>query len=230
MVQWICLWEPPGTDLVHSGCSKYLEAYDCKLRREILFQVFPHCLPSDNPQQAESSSGVGPGGNLNCIHGKAGGGKEERESDKGYHALFSVSSHHAIDVALVKFPCGQSETEEKRTAQETVETITGQIWAACRGVAQTVSDLQTTTGVKDKTAQFWIDQVLGQSSNQITRRVTDSTTRDSRLNDRSCAKEQKQQIRDTLKTQIQQETYDWLLTQPKGKWDELPEQSRASHA
>ena len=59
-------------------------------------------------------------------------------------------------------------------------------------------DLQTATGVKDKTAQFWIDQALGRSLSQITKRVTDSTTRDSRLNNRSCTKEQKQQIRDTL--------------------------------
>lgn len=87
---------------VCSGRDKYLEAYNCKLRREILFRIFPHCLPSDNPQQAESSSGVGPGGNLNCIHGKAGGGKEERESDEGYHALFSVSSHH-VEATLIKF-------------------------------------------------------------------------------------------------------------------------------
>ena len=145
------------------------------------------------------------------------------------HALFSVSSH-AIDVASTTFLCDQSETEEKRTAQETAKTITSQIWLACRGVAQPVSDLQTTTGIKDKTAQFWIDQALARSSNEITKRVTDSTTRDSRLNNRSCAKEQKQQIQDTLKSQIQRETYDWLLTQPEEKWDKLPEQSRASHA
>jgi len=91
MVYSIYPQKSPDADAVYSGRNNYLEAYDCKLRREILFRVFPHCLPSDNPQQAESSSGVGPGGNLNCIQGKAGGGKEERESDNGYHALFSVS-------------------------------------------------------------------------------------------------------------------------------------------
>jgi hypothetical protein len=73
-----------GTDVVFSGRDKYLEAYDCKLKQKILFRIFPHCLPADNPQQAESSSGVGPGGNRNCIRGKVGGGKEERESDDGY--------------------------------------------------------------------------------------------------------------------------------------------------
>ena len=77
--------------LVYSGRDKYLEAYDCKLKQEILFRIFPHCLPSDNPQQAESASGVGPSGNRNCIRGKAGGSKEEQERNDGYHALFSVS-------------------------------------------------------------------------------------------------------------------------------------------
>jgi len=74
-----------------SGRDKLLGAYDSKLKREILFRIFPHCLPSDNPQQAENSSGVGPGGNRNCIRGKGGGNREEKESNEGYHALFSVS-------------------------------------------------------------------------------------------------------------------------------------------
>jgi hypothetical protein len=96
-------------------------------------------------------------------------------------------------------------------------------------VAQPVSDLQTDTGIKDKMAQFWIDQVLERSSSLITARVTDSTTRDPRLNDHSY-QEEKQAIQDSLKCQIQEETNDWLITQPKEKWDELPEQSHVSHA
>jgi len=84
---------PSDSDVIYSGRDKFLKAYDCKLKQEILFRTFPHCLPSDNPQQAESSSGVGPGENLNCIRGKAGGKKEESESDSGYHALFSVSAY-----------------------------------------------------------------------------------------------------------------------------------------
>ena len=120
MAWCICLWESPCTDPVYSGHNKYLEAYDCKLRREILFRIYPHCLPSDNPQQAESSSGVGPGGNLNCVHGKAGGGKEERESDKGYLALFSVRSHHVFDMGQlnsVRSVRGRGETNGTRDRQ-----------------------------------------------------------------------------------------------------------------
>ena len=92
----------PDTDTVCSSRDKYLEAYDCKLKQTILFQTLPHCLPSDNPQQAKSSSGVGPGGNRNCICGELGGGKEERESDDGYHALFSVGLHFHIGAMPIK--------------------------------------------------------------------------------------------------------------------------------
>ena len=219
----------PCAEVVCSSRNKFTEAYDCKLKQDILFQIFPHCLPSDNPQQAESSSVIGPGGKRNCIRGKAGGGKEERESDEGYHALFSVSFCYVIDMALIEIRCDQPD-EEKRTVQDTVNTITQQLWLSCRGVAQPVSDLQTETGIKDKTAQFWIDQTLERLSSQVTSRVTDSTTRDSRLGSNTHSTEQKREIRNLLKSQIQEETYNWLLTQPKEKWDKLPEQSRASHS
>jgi len=129
----------------------------------------------------------------------------------------------------IELPHNQPD-KEKRTVQETVDTITSQLQMACRGVAQTVSDLQTDTGIKDKMAQFWINQVLERSSNLVSGRVTDSTTRDPRLNDRSCSTEQKKGIRDSLKSQIQQETYEWLITQPSKKWDELPRESCASHS
>jgi hypothetical protein len=77
-----------------SGHEKYISAYDCQLKREILFRIFPHHLPADNPQQAESSSGIGGNGNLNCIRDKSGGTKEQKESNEGYHALFLVSNLH----------------------------------------------------------------------------------------------------------------------------------------
>ncbi|KAJ6552710.1 hypothetical protein B0H10DRAFT_1659115, partial [Mycena sp. CBHHK59/15] len=36
------------------GSDKYHNVYDCKLEQDILFRVFAHVLPADNPQQAES--------------------------------------------------------------------------------------------------------------------------------------------------------------------------------
>jgi hypothetical protein len=116
MVWDIYFWIPPDAEVGFSGRDKYLRAYDCKLKQEILFRVFPHCLPSDNPQQAESSSGVGPGGNRNCIRGKVGGGKEEQETDDGYHALFSVSPSYVINVVSAEM-CTISQT--RRNGQYT---------------------------------------------------------------------------------------------------------------
>ena len=118
MVRHISLRILSDAEVIYSGRDKYHKAYDCKLKQEILFRIFPHCLPSDNPQQAESSSGVGAGGNRNCIRGKAGGSKEERESDDGYHALFSVSSHCVINVASTDrnpaWSAGHGETDNAR--------------------------------------------------------------------------------------------------------------------
>ena len=76
-----------------SGREKYILAYNCQLEHKILFYIFPHHLPADNPQQVESALGIGANGNLNCIWDKSGGTKEQKESDAGYHALFVVSNH-----------------------------------------------------------------------------------------------------------------------------------------
>ena len=59
-------------------------------------------------------------------------------------------------------------------------------------------------------------------------RVTNSTTRDPGLNGHAYSAEQKKVIQDVLKSQVQEEIYGWLLTQPKEKWDKLPEQSGMS--
>ena len=72
--------------------------------------------------------------------------------------------------------------------------------------------------------------MLKRSSEQVTERVVDSTTRDPRLNSRSCPTDQKELIRKELRSKIQEETYCWLLTQPRKKWNELPVDSRESSA
>lgn len=70
--------------------EKYHEAYDCRLEQEILFRIFAHVLPADNPQQAESASNAGVHSNSWCRYGNAGGTSAERETDDGYRALFKV--------------------------------------------------------------------------------------------------------------------------------------------
>ena len=101
---------------------------------------------------------------------------------------------------------------------------------ACCGVALRVSDLQTETGIKDKTAQFWIDQALKRSSELTATRVTNSTTRDPRLNGSRCPTEEKQAIRKVLKDRIKEETFNWLVSQPKERWEKFPEDSRTSYS
>ena len=54
-----------------------------------------------------------------------------------------------------------------RTVPETVQIIKRQIYLACEGVACRVSELQTETGVKDRTAQYWIDRALERSSELV---------------------------------------------------------------
>ncbi|KAF7371507.1 hypothetical protein MVEN_00005500 [Mycena venus] len=53
--------------------DKYHEAYDCQLEQEILFRVFAHALPADNPQQAESASNAGVHANLWCRYDMTSG-------------------------------------------------------------------------------------------------------------------------------------------------------------
>ncbi|KAJ7933328.1 hypothetical protein B0H13DRAFT_1856351 [Mycena leptocephala] len=72
------------------GTDKFHEAYDCELEQEILFLIFSHVLPADNPQQAESASNAGVKSNLWCRYDLAGGTAAHRETDEGYRALFKA--------------------------------------------------------------------------------------------------------------------------------------------
>ncbi|KAJ7828992.1 hypothetical protein B0H13DRAFT_1916735 [Mycena leptocephala] len=64
------------------------EAYDCESEQEILFEIIPHVLPADNPQQSETSSHIGMAGSFGCRRDLRGDTKEYRETDEGYHALY----------------------------------------------------------------------------------------------------------------------------------------------
>ncbi|TFY77625.1 hypothetical protein EWM64_g6387 [Hericium alpestre] len=131
-------------------------AYDCHLNQEILFQIFPHVYPADNPQQAESMSVVGQKGKFNCRYDTMGGMEAERESDEGYHAHF--------------IPGVPREPEQTRL------TISEQYKLACLGVKSTVENLQSNTGVKDKIAEHWISQLLAKSVTMQQERIYASDT------------------------------------------------------
>jgi hypothetical protein len=60
------------------------------LEQEIVFRIFAHVLPADNPQQAESASNAGVHANLWCHYDLVGGTAAERETNQGYSALYKV--------------------------------------------------------------------------------------------------------------------------------------------
>lgn len=80
-----------------SAANKWHDAYDCALETEILFQIAPHLFPADNPQQSETASHIGVNGNYNCRRDFVGGTEAEKETDKGYAALYSVSGRLTLD-------------------------------------------------------------------------------------------------------------------------------------
>lgn len=52
---------------------------------------------------------------------------------------------------------------EPRCAQKTLAEVERQVKAACLGVAQTVKDLQTNSGIKDTFTQHWIGELIERS-------------------------------------------------------------------
>jgi hypothetical protein len=111
--------------------------------------------------------------------------------------------------------------------QETVQIIKQQIYLACRGVACKVSDLQTETGVKDRTAQYWIDCALERSSKLMRKRVNELATQDSRLKVKLKPGEWKQ-IKEMIQSEISMEVYRWVIKQPPERYSKLPQDSRTS--
>ncbi|KAJ7791591.1 hypothetical protein B0H14DRAFT_3094462 [Mycena olivaceomarginata] len=99
------------------------EAYDCELEQEILFEIIPHVLPADNPQQSETASHIGMGGNLGCRRALTGGSKEQQESDHGYRALYAPSvPHDKMGTASLK-----GDTR-KAVKQEILRRIQLELW------------------------------------------------------------------------------------------------------
>ncbi|KAF8994433.1 hypothetical protein BDZ89DRAFT_1179858 [Hymenopellis radicata] len=93
--------------------DRWHNAYDCELEQEIMFQVIPHFLPADNPQQSETSSHLGVNASLNCRRDMSGGSEQVKESVEGYEALF----HPGVP----------------RECEKTISVIRKQIWLACHG-------------------------------------------------------------------------------------------------
>ncbi|KAJ6626090.1 hypothetical protein B0H10DRAFT_2174002 [Mycena sp. CBHHK59/15] len=187
------------------GSDKYHDAYDCKLEQDILFRIFAHVLPADNPQQAESASNAGVHSNLWCRYDMAGGTAAHRETDEGYRALFKPGI--------------------PRTPAQTVRVIKQQIWAACSGVQDAVDELQTSTGVKDKTALFWIEKLIVKARETQKERFN----ADPRLKDRNLKGDARKAVKTRIRDLIQWELYNWVILQPEDRAAKLPKDSAEHH-
>jgi hypothetical protein len=57
------------------------------------------------------------------------------------------------------------QPDQARSSTETLKQVEEQVHAACLGVAQTVENMQTATGVKDTFTQQWIDDLIEWAQN-----------------------------------------------------------------
>ncbi|KAH8107680.1 hypothetical protein BXZ70DRAFT_884608 [Cristinia sonorae] len=187
------------------GADCWHEAYDCLHHREILFRIISRLKPADNPQQSELCSHIGLKGNFFCRRCRVGGTRKDVESNDGYHALFTSG--------------------KPRTVGETIDAITAQIHAACTGVEKAVEALQTETGVKDKIAQHWITQLISRSRILQKERIHDLATRDQRLNSKNLTGNNRQQVKNEIIMDIQEELLAWLYQQPAHSYQNLSQDS-----
>ncbi|KAI0728282.1 hypothetical protein C8Q72DRAFT_875862 [Fomitopsis betulina] len=100
--------------------------------------------------------------------------------------------------------------------QDTVNQIKSQLWIAGLGVQEYVDQMQTYTGVKDKTAEYWINIIVKKLWDLQQERIFSAETRDVRLDVPHLNRdpEARQAIKATIIGEIQQELHDWLVQQP----------------
>lgn len=106
-----------------------------------------------------------------------------------------------------------------------VEIIKHQIHLACEGVACRVSEHQTETGIKDRTAQHWIDRALERSSKLMRNRINESTMQDPRLKGK-LKPDKRRQIKEVIQSEIAAEVYHWVIQQLQEWYNVLPQDSR----
>ncbi|EPQ52923.1 hypothetical protein GLOTRDRAFT_46299 [Gloeophyllum trabeum ATCC 11539] len=116
-----------------------------------------------------------------------------------------------------------------RSCAETVQVIKDQLWSACLGVQEAVDALQTRTGVKDKIASFWIDQCITKARSLQVERLSNEATRDLRLKDKSLKGEARKLVKNEIICKVQEEVFDWLLSQPSERYSVLPLDSQILH-
>jgi hypothetical protein len=113
-----------------------------------------------------------------------------------------------------------------RTPEETITRIKKQIKAACLGVESAVETLQTETGVNDKIAAHWIRLLITKARNIQQDKVYNRATRDPRLNNKHIKGVEREQIKQAIIAEIQNELFAWVILQPEDRYQALSEESR----
>ncbi|TFK59074.1 hypothetical protein BDN72DRAFT_781253 [Pluteus cervinus] len=179
------------------------EAYDCELETMVLYQILPHLLPADNPQQSETSSHIGVKGNYLCRRDLTGGSEKEKEQPQLYHAMHKVG--------------------EPRKVSDTVEAIQQQYNLAVEGEPGLLQKHYSNSGIKDKISLFWIDQILSKGKEMRGRHLEDQRTRDPRLNDPGLIEKEREKLTARIEKEIQTELRKWVVSQPVGSLEKLAE-------
>ncbi|EMD40045.1 hypothetical protein CERSUDRAFT_45768 [Gelatoporia subvermispora B] len=179
---------------------RWTQAFDCEIQEEILIQTVPLFEPADNPQQSDTCLHMGLKGNLWCRRCKLGGPERLRETDAVYEQHFAPA--------------------ELRKAPETLAMVKAQLDQAARGVAKSVQELQTQSGVKDRLAEYWVEQLLTRAQGEHQRRIYNVNTRDERLKARKVTN--RVALVESIKQEIHDEVMAWLYTQPSHTYDALP--------
>ncbi|PPQ93847.1 hypothetical protein CVT25_013556 [Psilocybe cyanescens] len=128
------------------GIKKIIEfgnAQEASEGAQVRFKIYANCGPGDNPAQSEVCGHIGGNGNYPCRKCLVGGTQQDKETDKGYHSLFTAGV--------------------PRSAQDVLLDVKSQIETACLGVAISVQNQQTKNGVKDGYTQFWIDDLIARA-------------------------------------------------------------------
>lgn len=157
--------------------------------------------------------------NFWCRYDNAGGTAAHRETDEGYCTLFKV--FYFISVYIEFNALKKAKPGISRTPAQTVRTIKRQIWAACTGIQEAVDHLQTSTGIKDKTALFWIDQLIIKARETQKQRFSE----DPRLKDKNLKGDKRKAVKTKIKDLIQWELYNWVILQPQERYSKLPANS-----
>jgi hypothetical protein len=81
--------------------------------------------------------------------------------------------------------------------------------------------LQTLTGVKDKTALFWIEKLIIKARETQKERFRS----DPRLKDKNLKGDARKAVKTRIKDLIQWELYSWVILQPEERYSKLPRRS-----